>query len=171
MKNVVFHCGSLIVNKKSVKNNCKLLRMVKKLNKNVVINVYVPSASDNASVKYHLDDHKLPYSQIVNTISIDDYFVSTNTKELGDNKLAYLLAGREDKRIKPGNVVELVSGSYPMTVEAYNKTTKIVTASGIDANSQLETYEINADALKKTDMTWQEMIKLAKAIGDDGDDD
>jgi len=171
MKNVVFHYESLVLNKKRIKNNCKLLRMVKKLNKNIIINVYVPLSTDNVSSKYYLDEHKLPYDNIVNVININDHFVSTNTKELGDNKLAYLLAGREDKRIKPGNVVELVSGSYPMTVEAYNKTTKIVTASGIDANSQLETYEINADALKKTNMTWQEMIKLAKAIGDDGDDE
>lgn len=169
MKSVIFHYDCLIVNKKPMKNNCKIIKLIKKLNKNVLVKVYIEKPENEKSAKYYLDDHQIQYDAIVTSINADDYFVSNNTKELDNFKVAYLLAGKEDRRIKPGDVVELVSGSYPMSVESYNKSNKIVQVSFIGAGSQLETFDINVEALKKTDMTWQDVIRLAQMSNEGGE--
>lgn len=142
-----------------LKSGQQLVKKLKKLNKDCEILIYL-NGLEAKTATYWLTDNKIQYNELVTSID-GDVFVSTKAHKLEENHenwVAYDILGKRNKYFKSGDVVELKSGSLPMTIKSVNPESGIAYVSWFDFDACPFHSEFPFTALKLTDEDWHSII-------------
>lgn len=132
----------------------RFLRTLSSLRKDLEVLIYL-DGMDQKEAEYWLTERSFKYDRFTDKIEGD--YIAPNSHSIKSGQedwLAYEVAGKTQKFFRSGDVVELKSGSLPMTIKNVNNDEKKAFVVWFDFDAQTCSYEFPFASLKNTSKDW-----------------
>lgn len=157
-----------------IKTGKKLIDKIKILDKNREVCIFIGSL-DIKKVAFYLKEFEVKFDKLENILADTQFlYVSNNSFQIrqGDERwLASKILGVSTKYFKAGDIVELRSGSLPMTIRHINYETNMANVSWFDLNGEPYNSDFTLHSLKHSKKDWHVMMEDQANINNKDDED
>lgn len=133
-----------------VKSGKKLIKTIKALDKKREVSIFIGEVDEKKAL-FYLKELSVPFDKLEASLTGQFLYVSNNSFQIkqGEERwLASKLLGVSNKYFKSGDIVELKSGSLPMTIKRIDYETSVAHVSWFDLGGDPYNSDFTLQSLK-----------------------